>query len=83
MNSVSFLRSSNFSMPWSGCAISTCGSFWNMAATASVGMFCSTASKLCSVFALMKKSILPTGSRMRLFTFGPPGTMVTSRPYFS
>ena len=37
-------------MPWSGCAISTCGSFWNIAATASVGMFCSTASKLCSVF---------------------------------
>ena len=35
MNSVSFFKSSNFSMPWSGCAISTCGSFWNMAATAS------------------------------------------------
>ena len=31
----------------------------------------------------MKKSILPTGSSSRLFTFGPPGTMVTSSPYFS
>ncbi len=53
-----------------------------MAATATVGTFCSTASKPCSVLALMKKSSLPTGSRMRLFTFGPPGTMVTSSPYF-
>jgi hypothetical protein len=26
-----------------------------------------------SELALMKKSSLPTGSRMRLFTFGPPG----------
>ena len=34
--SVSRLRSSNFSTPASGCAISTCGSFWNMAATATV-----------------------------------------------
>ena len=33
------------------------------------------------MLALMKKSSLPTGSRMRLFTFGPPGTMVTSSPY--
>ena len=52
-----------------------------VAATAMVGMLRSTASKVCSELALMKKSSLPTGSRMRLFTFGPPGTMVTSRPY--
>ena len=78
-NSVSFFKSSNFLTP--GCAISTCGSFWKLAATTTVGMLCSTASKDCSVLALMKKSSLPTGSRMRLFTFGPPGTMVTSRPY--
>ena len=53
------------------------------AATATVGMFCATASKLCSELALMKKSILPASSGMRLFTCGPPGTMVTSRPYFA
>ena len=47
-------------MPCPGCAISTCGSFWKIAATGTIGTFCSTASKLCSVFALMKKSILPT-----------------------
>src|SRR5262249_18935203 len=40
-----------------------------------------TASNACSRLALMKKSILPTGSRMRLLTCGPPGTIVTSRPY--
>ena len=58
----------------------TCGSFWNIAATASVGMFCSTASNDCSVFALMEKSSLPTASMSWLFTCGPPWTMVTSRP---
>ncbi len=79
-NSVSFFRSASFSTP--GRAISTCGSFWKLAATATVGMSCATASKDCSELALMKKSSLPTGNRMRLFTFGPPGTMVTSRPYF-
>ena len=41
----------------------------------------STASNPCSVLALMKKSSLPTGNRRRLFTFGPPGTRVTSSPY--
>ena len=39
-----------------------------------------TASNDCSVFALMKKSSLPAISSVRLFTLGPPGTMVTSRP---
>ena len=43
---------------------------------------CSTASNDCSVLALMKKSSLPTGSRMRLFTFGPPGTMVDVEAVF-
>jgi len=47
--------------------------FWNIAATASVGILFSTASKPCSVLALMKKSMRPAGSRTRLFTFGPPG----------
>ena len=54
-----------------------------LAATATVGMLLATASKDCRLLALMKKSSLPTGSRMRLFTFGPPGTMVTSRPYLA
>ncbi len=79
-NSVSFLRSSNFFT--AGRAISTCGSFWKLAATAMVGMLCATASKVCSELALMKKSSLPTGSRMRLLMFGPPETISTSRPYF-
>ena len=79
-NKVRVFSSSNFLT--SGCAISTCGSFWKLAATATVGMFCATASKDCSELALMKKSSLPTGSKMRLFTFGPPGTISTSRPYF-
>ena len=34
-----------------------------MAATGTIGTFCATASKLCSVLALMKKSILPTGEQ--------------------
>ena len=42
----------------------------------------STASKDCRVFALMKKSSLPAIRSMRLLSFGPPGTMVTSSPYF-
>ena len=55
-------------MPRSGWAIITCGSFWNIAATAIVGMFCATASNDCSVLVLMKKSIRPTASRSWLFT---------------
>jgi len=39
------------------------------------------ASNDCSVFALMKKVDAPTGSRMRLLTFGPPCRIETSRPY--
>ncbi len=38
--------------------------------------------RVVSEFADMKKSILAEIIRMRLFTFGPPGMMVTSRPYF-
>ena len=53
----------------------------DMAATEIVGMFWATASNAWSKLALMKKSSLPTGSKMRLLTCGPPGTMVTSRPY--
>ena len=53
-----------------------------MAATATTGTLLVTASNDCSVFAVMKKSSLPAVSRMRLLVLGPPGTMVTSRPYF-
>ena len=52
-NSVSFFRSANSLTSWSGCAISTCGSFWKMAAMVTVGSFCATASNACSEFALM------------------------------
>ena len=83
MNSVRFFRSSNLRMFGSGRVTNTCGSFWKIAAIAIVGMFCATASKLCSELALMKKSIFRESSSSRLFTCGPPGTMVTSRPYFA
>ena len=53
-----------------------------MAATVTSGTLLVTASKDCSVFALMKKSSLPAISSMRLLLLGPPGTMVTSSPYF-
>ena len=46
------------------------------------GTLLATASNDISVFAAMKKSILPAISSIRLFSFGPPGTMVTSSPYF-
>ena len=81
-NRVSGLRSSSFVTFDSGCARNTCGSFWNIAATATTGTLLATASNDCRVFAVMKKSSLPAISSMRLLTLGPPGTMVTSSPYF-
>ena len=81
-NSVSGFRSSSFFTLASGCASRTCGSFWNIEATATVGMLLVTASNVCNEFADMKKSIFAEIIRMRLLTFGPPGMMVTSRPYF-
>ena len=41
----SLARSANLSMPGSGWAMSTCGSFWKIAATSITGMSCSTAEK--------------------------------------
>ena len=81
-NSVSGLRSSILVTFASGCVSNTCGSFWKIAATATTGTLLATASNDISVFAAMKKSILPAISSMRLFSLGPPGTMVTSSPYF-
>ena len=72
-NSVSGFRSSSFFTLASGCASRTCGSFWNIDATATVGMLLSTASKVCSVFAAMKKSIFAEIIRMRLLTLRPAG----------
>ena len=53
-----------------------------IAATAVTGTLLATALKDCTLLPVMKKSILPAISSMRLLSFGPPGTMVTSRPYF-
>ena len=81
-NRVSGLRSSSFVTLDSGWVTNTCGSFWNIAATSTTGTLLAIASNDCSVFALMKKSSLPAISWMRLLLLGPPGTMVTSSPYF-
>ena len=49
MKSVfSLARSPNVLIPLSGCAMMTCGSFWNIAATTITGTFCSTAEKVCN-----------------------------------
>ncbi len=53
-----------------------------MAATVTTGTLLATASNDIRVFAAMKKSSLPAISSMRLLSLGPPGTMVTSSPYF-
>ena len=81
-NKVSGLRSSILATLASGCVSITCGSFWKTAAMVTTGTLFATASNDISVFAAMKKSILPAISSIRLFSFGPPGTMVTSSPYF-
>ncbi len=81
-NSVSGFKSSILPTLASGCVSNTCGSFWKIAAIVTTGTLLATASNDISVFAAMKKSILPAISSIRLFSFGPPGTMVTSRPYF-
>ena len=81
-NSVSGFSSSSLVTLDSGCVSNTCGSFWKIAATETSGTLLATASSDISVFAAMKKSILPAISSIRLLSFGPPGTMVTSSPYF-
>ena len=81
-NSVSGFSSSSLVILDSGCVRKTCGSFWKIEATETTGTLLATASNDISVFAAMKKSILPAIRSMRLLSFGPPGTMVTSRPYF-
>ena len=81
-NSVSGFRSSSLVILDSGCVRKTCGSFWKIAATDDHRHVVGDRVERLSVFAVMKKSILPAISSMRLFSFGPPGTMVTSSPYF-
>ena len=79
-NRVSGFSSSSLVILDSGCVRNTCGSFWNIAAIDTTGTLLATASNAISVFAAMKNSILPEISSIRLFSLGPPGTMVTSRP---
>ncbi len=81
-NSVSGFKSSSFVTFDSGWVRKTCGSFWKMAATVTTGTLLATASSDIRVLAAMKKSSLPAISSMRLLSLGPPGTMVTSSPYF-
>jgi hypothetical protein len=81
-NSVSGFSPSSLVIFDSGCVRKTCGSFWKIAATATTGTLLVTASNDINVFAVMKKSILPEISSIRSLPFGPPGTMVTSSPYF-
>ena len=80
-NKVSGLSCSSLVIFASGWVRKTCGSFWKMAATVTKGTFLATASNDIRVLAAMKKSSLPAISSMRLLSFGPPGTMVTSSPY--
>ncbi len=58
----------------------TCGSFWKEAATIMIGMSSLTASNASIVLPPMNASRRPAIISARLFTCGPPGTMVTSRP---
>ncbi len=61
----------------------TCGSFWKCAATTFSGIPSRTAENACSRLPPMEKSILPASIIARLFTCGPPGTMVTLSPQAS
>ena len=73
------LRSVNsFATP--GWVRITCGSFWKAAATIMIGMSSRTASNASMVLPPMKPSSRPAIISARLFTCGPPGTMVTSSP---
>ncbi len=73
IKSVSGFRSSILLTLTSGWVRKTCGSFWNMAATATSGTLLVTASKVCSEFALMKKSSLPAISSDAVVVVGAAG----------
>ena len=73
------LRSWIFATP--GCAISTVGFFWNVAAIVVSGTSCSIADSTCRPSAIATSS-WPAASSCSPFTCGPPILIVTSRPCF-
>ena len=54
------------SLPWPGWAISTDGSFWNIAATASIGMFSCTKFSGMNELGARLKSSTPGGEHLRM-----------------
>ena len=73
------LRSWIFATP--GCAISTVGFFWNVAAIVVSGTSCSITDSTCRPSAIATSS-WPAASNCSPFTCGPPILIVTSRPCF-
>ena len=69
-----------FANLWPGWAISTCGSFWKMAATATIGMLSRTKLSAMKAFDDRLKSTLPAARRWAWLICGPPWRIVTSRP---
>ena len=59
----------------------TVGFFWNVAAIATTGTFCSTAESACSPSAIAT-SICPAASSCRPFTCGPPIRIVDVQVVF-
>ncbi len=69
-------------MPWSGWAISTCGSFCMKAATAFTGAFSWARFSTMKLLEPMPRSTAWLARSWGTFTLGPPWTMVTSSPRF-
>jgi hypothetical protein len=65
-----------------GCAMMTCGSFWNVAASVMTGRFSSIA-LIAWISKLRHRSVTPETSSCMALTCGPPMEMVTSRPSFA
>ena len=74
------LRSSNFFT--SSWAMSTCGSFWNTAATLTTGTPPSRIWIICRSLDPITHSAWPAAIICSMLTCGPPILMVTSSPYF-
>jgi hypothetical protein len=60
----------------------TLGSFWNSAATATIGTFSRTKLYEPKESGVILKSSRPAASSCAWFTCGPPCRSVTSSPYF-
>ena len=75
------LSAGKLSLPCPGCAISTDGSFWNIAATTRNGMFSLTKFSAMKLLEAMSTSSRPASRSCVWFTLGPPWRMVTSSPW--